>query len=62
MYSTVLMKVGRVKDLPGVKHHLIRNKFDLNKNFEPLKFITKKSILSSIPAKLINIQVLNEDF
>lgn len=29
-YSTVLIKGGRVKDLPGVKYHLIRNKFDLN--------------------------------
>lgn len=28
-YSTVLMKGGRVKDLPGVKYKLIRNKFDL---------------------------------
>lgn len=28
-YSTVLMRGGRVKDLPGVKYHLIRNKFDL---------------------------------
>lgn len=29
-YSTVLMRGGRVKDLPGVKYHLIRNKFDLS--------------------------------
>lgn len=29
-YSTVLMRGGKVKDLPGVKYHLIRNKFDLN--------------------------------
>ena len=28
-YSTVLVKGGRVKDLPGVKYHLIRGKFDL---------------------------------
>lgn len=28
-YSTVLIRGGRVKDLPGVKYHLIRNKFDL---------------------------------
>lgn len=27
-YSTVLMRGGRVKDLPGVKYHLIRGKFD----------------------------------
>jgi len=29
-YSTVLMRGGRVKDLPGVKYHLIRGKFDFN--------------------------------
>ena len=28
-YSTVLMRGGRVKDLPGVKYHLIRGKLDL---------------------------------
>jgi small subunit ribosomal protein S12 len=27
-YATVLMRGGRVKDLPGVKYHLIRGKFD----------------------------------
>jgi small subunit ribosomal protein S12 len=30
IYSTVLMRGGKVKDLPGIKYHLIRNKFDLN--------------------------------
>lgn len=28
-YSIVLMRGGRVKDLPGMKYHLIRGKFDL---------------------------------
>jgi small subunit ribosomal protein S12 len=28
-YSTVLIRGGRVKDLPGVKYHLIRGKLDL---------------------------------
>ena len=28
-YSIVLMRGGRVKDLPGVKYHLIRGKLDL---------------------------------
>jgi small subunit ribosomal protein S12 len=28
-YSTVLMRGGRVKDLPGVKYHLVRGKLDL---------------------------------
>jgi len=27
-YSIVLMRGGRVKDLPGIKYHLIRGKFD----------------------------------
>lgn len=27
-HSTVLMRGGRVQDLPGVKYHLIRGKFD----------------------------------
>lgn len=30
VYSTVLVRGGRVKDLPGVKYHLIRGKFDFN--------------------------------
>lgn len=29
-YSTVLIRGGRVKDLPGVKYHLIRGKLDLS--------------------------------
>lgn len=28
-YSSVLVRGGRVKDLPGVKYHLVRNKLDL---------------------------------
>lgn len=32
-YSTVLIRGGRVKDLPGVKYHLIRGVYD----FQPLK-------------------------
>jgi small subunit ribosomal protein S12 len=27
-YSTVLMRGGRVKDLPGMKYHLVRGKYD----------------------------------
>lgn len=27
-YSVVLMRGGRVKDLPGVKYHLVRGKYD----------------------------------
>ena len=29
-YSVVLMRGGRVPDLPGVKYHLIRGKYDFN--------------------------------
>lgn len=28
-YSTVIMRGGRVKDLPGIKYHLVRGKLDL---------------------------------
>ena len=28
-YSAVLIRGGRVKDVPGVKYHLVRGKFDL---------------------------------
>jgi small subunit ribosomal protein S12 len=30
-YSTVLIRGGRVRDLPGVKYRVIRGKFDLKK-------------------------------
>ena len=29
-HSVVLVKWGRVKDLPGVKYHLVRGKYDAN--------------------------------
>jgi small subunit ribosomal protein S12 len=29
-YSVVLIRGGRVPDLPGVKYHIIRGKYDLN--------------------------------
>jgi small subunit ribosomal protein S12 len=45
-YSTVLMRGGRVKDLPGVKYHLIRGKFDFlglkNRRQGRSKYGTKK--------------------
>ena len=28
-HSTILLRGGRVQDLPGVKYHIIRNKYDL---------------------------------
>jgi small subunit ribosomal protein S12 len=45
-YSNVLMRGGRVKDLPGVKYHLIRGKFDLlalNRKTSRSKYGTKLS-------------------
>lgn len=44
-YSAVLVRGGRVKDLPGVKYHLIRGKLDLlglkNRKTSRSKFGTK---------------------
>jgi small subunit ribosomal protein S12 len=40
-YSTVLLRGGRVKDLPGVKYRLIRGKFDLKKVFDRKKARSK---------------------
>ena len=46
-YSTVLMRGGRVKDLPGVKYHLVRGKFDFlglkNRRQARSKYGTKKT-------------------
>lgn len=45
-YSTVLIRGGKVKDLPGVKYHLIRGKFDFiglkNRKTSRSKYGTKK--------------------
>ena len=45
-YSTVLMRGGRVKDLPGVKYHLVRGKYDFtglkNRKTSRSKYGTKK--------------------
>jgi small subunit ribosomal protein S12 len=46
-HSTVLIRGGRVKDLPGVKYHIIRGVLDLhgvkNKKNGRSKYGTKKS-------------------
>jgi len=48
-YSSVLVRGGRVKDLPGVKYHLIRGCFDFtgieNRKTSRSKYGTKRSIL-----------------
>lgn len=46
-YATVLMRGGRVKDLPGIKYSLIRGKLDLSglvkRKTSRSKYGTKKS-------------------
>jgi len=46
-YSTVLIRGGRVKDLPGIKYHMIRGKLDFsglkNRKTSRSKYGTKKS-------------------
>jgi small subunit ribosomal protein S12 len=46
-HSVVLMRGGRVPDLPGVKYHLIRGKYDLqfinNRKTSRSKYGTKKN-------------------
>ena len=45
-YSTVLIRGGRVKDLPGVKYHVVRGKYDLlglkNRKTARSKYGTKR--------------------
>jgi small subunit ribosomal protein S12 len=45
-HSVVLVRGGRVKDLPGVRYHLIRGKYDfqglLNRSQKRSKYGTKK--------------------
>lgn len=47
-YSVVLMRGGRVPDLPGVKYHLIRGKYDLqgvkNRKTSRSRYGTKKKL------------------
>jgi small subunit ribosomal protein S12 len=46
-HSVVLVRGGRVKDLPGVRYHLIRGKYDfqglLNRRKKRSKYGTKKN-------------------
>jgi small subunit ribosomal protein S12 len=47
-YSMVLIKGGRVPDLPGVKYHIIRGKYDLvgvtNRKTSRSKYGVKKEL------------------
>lgn len=44
------MRGGRVKDLPGIKYHLVRGKFDflglLNRKTSRSKYGTKKNFIT----------------
>jgi len=46
-YSTVLLRGGRVKDLPSVKYRLVRGKFDLKQVFNRSKARSKYGIPKS---------------
>merc|ERR1739845_250775 len=56
-YSTVIIRGGRVKDLPGIKYHLIRGKLDFSGLTQRItsrsKYGTKKK------KKIINQLLLN---
>jgi small subunit ribosomal protein S12 len=43
-YSTVLIRGGRVKDLPGVKYRVVRGKFDLKRVYDRVKARSKYGI------------------
>jgi small subunit ribosomal protein S12 len=43
-YSTVLVRGGRVRDLPGVKYRAIRGKFDLKRVYNRTKARSKYGI------------------
>jgi len=46
-YSTVIIRGGRVKDLPGIKYHLVRGKLDFaglsSRKTSRSKYGTKKA-------------------
>lgn len=43
-YSTVLIRGGRVRDLPGVRYKIIRNVFDLKRVYNRIKARSKYGI------------------
>lgn len=46
-YSTVLIRGGRVRDLPGVKYRVVRGKFDLKRVYDRFKARSKYGIPKS---------------
>jgi small subunit ribosomal protein S12 len=43
-YSTVLIRGGRVRDLPGIKFRLVRGKFDLKQVYDRSKARSKYGV------------------
>ncbi len=50
-HSVVLIRGGRVKDLPGVRYHIIRGKYDLSGVDKRKKARSKYGTKKSAPAK-----------
>lgn len=60
-HSIVLIRGGRVRDLPGVKYHIVRGKFDaggvVGRNQSRSKYGTKKGEVSARPVATANAPV-----
>jgi len=54
-HAVVLVRGGRVKDLPGVKYHLVRGKYDLlavsNRKNGRSKYGARRSVAATTPVK-----------
>lgn len=54
-HGVVLVRGGRVKDLPGVKYHLVRGKYDLlavsNRKNGRSKYGARRTAPAAVPAK-----------
>ena len=44
-HSVVLIRGGRVKDLPGVRYHVVRGSLDWNSSTNTLSFINKNDVI-----------------
>jgi small subunit ribosomal protein S12 len=56
-HGIVLVRGGRVKDLPGVKYHIVRGKFDLmgveGRKRSRSKYGTKKNVMGGGAPKVV---------
>ena len=56
-HGIVLIRGGRVKDLPGVKYHIVRGKFDLlgveGRKRSRSKYGAKRNVMGSVAPKVI---------